>query len=358
MPYLIFEEQSYEFSELKRNDPGKHPAMTFCHRWLNGQGHFVLRTSGSTGPPKPISIDRMQMEASAEATIRVLGLHPGDKALVCLNTAYIGGMMMLVRGMVAGMDLLLAPPEGNPLAGLPPGWQPDFSAMVPLQLARALEQEASRRALGQMRALIVGGAPVGQALEERIQMLETPIYSTYGMTETVSHVALRRLNGPERSHSYRLMPEVEVGQDGRGCLRVRGAVTMGKWVQTNDLVRLMPGREAFEWFGRADQVVNTGGIKVPVAMVEEAVEQWMAQAGRQGRMVALGLPHDLLGEQVTLVWEGSEAPNWAQELLAGLHEHLPMYYAPKAVMALEPFPQTPTGKIDREAIRWQLIPNT
>lgn len=346
-------------------------ALEFVQRWLAGDERFLLTTSGSTGDPKPIFLSRKQMEASALATGAALGLAAGQQALVCLPTRYVAGRMMLVRGLVLGLPMRVVEPSSDPLAGLAPDWQPDFAAFVPLQmqtlLATALtapgdscfgeETERSfryRRLLEGMHAILLGGGPVSTSLHEQVRRISAPVYHTYGMTETSTHVALRRLNGPEAADAFVPLPGVELALDGRGCLAIRGAVTDGAWVQTNDLVELRPDH-SFVWLGRWDNVINSGGVKVHIEKVEALVEE--LQASRPdlswvGRRTAVaGLPDDRLGQAVTLVVEGPGlAAEQETEILSALRSALDRYEVPRRLAYLPQLPQTPTGKIDRAAM--------
>ncbi len=358
MPKFHYQGQTYDFSKLREKDLGIHPAFTFCHRWLNGQSNFLLRTSGSTGKPKLIELSRWQMEASIKNTARALNLDSKDKALVCINTSYIGGMMMLARSLMLEMEALLLPPESNPLAQVPSDFQPSFIAVVPLQLSRALNHARSREVLENSNSVIVGGAPVSDNLEEKLQLISTPIYSTYGMTETVSHVALRRLNGAKRSKNYCLLDNIEACVDEMGRLKLRGDVTRGRWLQTNDLAELSADHRSFQWKGRADQVINSGGVKVPVSEVESKANEWLKQKGLEWEAVIIGLPDTTLGEKITLVLcrhrdiEYSEVLNEkAESLIQHLKSELPPYHAPKHFLWIAELPLTPTQKVDRTQLK-------
>ena len=235
---------------LSEND---RATLQFAHEWLWGSQRFALQTSGSTGTPKPIYLARSQMEASARATGTALGLRPGQQALVCLPTRYVAGRMMLVRGFVLGLSMHVVEPTSDPFATLEVSVRPDFAAFIPLQMQALLDIALMapsdscysddtaaafryRRLLEGMQAILIGGGPVSESLHNNIQRLSAPVYHTYGMTETATHVALRRLNGPQRSDAFVPLPGVELALDDRGCLAIRGAVTADAWLQTNDMV--------------------------------------------------------------------------------------------------------------------------
>jgi O-succinylbenzoic acid--CoA ligase len=350
-------------------------ALDFCCRWLGGQAEFTLHTSGSTSAPKPITLRRVQMESSAWATARALDLRAGMSALVCMPVRYIAGQMMLARGLALGLAMTLVEPASDPLAGLPPDATFDFTAVVPLQLQTLLGGPAGyRERLNRMAAILVGGAPVSAALEQQTQALAAPVYHTYGMTETATHVALRRLNGPDASPWFHPLPGVEVATDDRGCLRLTGPMTLGRWLQTNDLVDLaiLPGQPSqapagsddgsrstvhtasFRWLGRWDNVINSGGVKVQVEAVEAAVGQaWQALGLAERRFFVAGLPDPRLGERVTLWVEGDPLPAEQQAALAAaMAQALHAYEVPRQVFYAPRFAETATGKIDR----WASLP--
>ncbi|MBW7886716.1 MAG: AMP-binding protein [Caldilineaceae bacterium] len=336
-------------------------ALEFSREWLGASDRFVVRTSGSTGEPKAIELSRRQMEASAVATGKALGLRAGMQALVCLPTRYIAGRMMLVRGFVLQLAMTLVDPAADPLAALPPSARFDFTAVVPMQLQTLLDGSARyRTVLDAMRAVLVGGAPVSAALERAVQRVQAPIYHTYGMTETATHVALRRLNGPAASETFTPLPGVELAQDARGCLAIRGPMSDGRWLQTNDLVELRDDG-TFVWCGRWDNVINSGGVKVHVEQVERAIERWLLEQSlpgqEPGRFFVAGLPDDRLGQRVSLIVEGAAWPKeMEQQLRAALAEQLDRYELPRRIIYVPDFVTTPTGKIDRSRTLERVTP--
>ncbi len=354
-------------------------ALAFTQAWLRGDDAFEVRTSGSTGDPKPILLARRQMEASARATGAALGLAPGQVALVALPAHYIAGRMMLVRGCVLDLDMLLVEPAGDPFAALAHDAVLDFAAFVPLQMQALLDvalvassdscfPEDTARAyryrhlLDGMRAILVGGAPIGAPLEAQLRQLAAPVYHTYGMTETATHVALRRVNGPSATGRFVPLPGVVLGVDDRGCLHVRGPMTADTVVQTNDLVDLHPDG-SFAWLGRWDNIINTGGVKVQVEQVEAAVARVAADQRELGlarrRFFVAGLAHERLGEEIVLLIEGAPLdPDQESQLLWALGQELPRYHAPRRLLYLPAFLETTTGKIDRRRTQSTLPPDT
>ncbi len=321
--------------------------LDFVRQWQNGVQEVGLRTSGSTGQPQLVMLRRAQLEASARRTGDFFDLGPGDRALVCLNCEYVGGLMMLVRGLERQMHLTVVEPHADPLAYMAADAEFDFAAFVPLQLRTVLEAGHAAR-LNKMRAILVGGASVDAALHRATQALTVPVWHTYGMTETASHVALRRLNGPEATDYYRVLPGIAAGQDARGCLTLRGDVTADKLIVTNDVVELLPQHHGFRWRGRADFVINSGGVKVQAEKVEQVLEVALAEVGAARACFVAGQPDSRLGEAVTAFVEGPALPAATEKkLLALLAERLEKYEHPRQVVYVPQFRMTATGKVDR-----------
>lgn len=342
--------------------------LDFSRAWLRGEDMFEVRTSGSTGAPKSIHLTRSQMIASARATGAALGLAPGMTALVCLPVRYIAGRMLLVRSFVLGLNLVIVEPASDPLADLPDNIVIDVASFVPLQMQTLLDIALVadsdscfpddttrafryRRRLDAMHAILVGGGPVSPALAAQICRIKTPVYHTYGMTETATHVALRRLNGGEASSAFVPLPDVEIGVDSRGCLHLRGPMTAGALIQTNDLVELQPDG-TFVWVGRWDNVINSGGVKVHVESVEASIEALVAEQPELGltrrRFFVAGLPDERLGQVVALIIEGAALDDDQQmQLRWALSQTLPRHHAPRQLLFLPHFVETPTKKIDR-----------
>ena len=321
--------------------------LDFVRQWLNGALEFGLQTSGSTGQPQRVSMQRRQLEASARRTGDYFDLGPGERMLVCLNCEFVGGLMMLVRGLERHMHLTIVEPQADPLALVPPDARFDFTSFVPLQLRAVLAAGHAPR-LNQMKGILVGGASVDKALEKQLQQLTVPVYLTYGMTETASHIALRRLNGPQATPHYRALPGIHLGQDARGCLTIRADVTNDQLITTNDRVQLLD-EHTFEWLGRADFVINSGGVKVQAEKVELLLEVAQAELGLPHRRAFVAArPDERLGEQVTAYLEGAPLPQeQEQQLLSLLRKRLSKYERPRQLIYVPEFHTTASGKLDR-----------
>ena len=344
--------------------PYEEEALNFCRAWQSDQTEFVLQTSGSTGTPKPITLTRAQLRASAHLTGQALGLQAGDAALVCLNVRYVAGVMMLVRGLELVLPMTVIEPSGNPLAIFDPGkTRFAFTAFVPLQLQTILEQTADKLPiLNGMKAILVGGAATSPALERALQRIEAPVFATYGMTETVSHIALRRLNGAERQDWFTALDGVDLGTDGRGCLHITSAATNFVRVQTNDVVEFInppaagpptvgppaAGPARFRLLGRADRIINSGGVKVQPEQIEPLIEDQLATAGVMGRLFVAGLPDERLGQRIVVFLENFAVhPDQWASVQEAVRQRVGPYAVPKEAITVAEFIETPTGKIDR-----------
>lgn len=342
-----------ESNVLSAASAQEEAVLAFAQQWLKGEKGFRVQTSGSTGAPKLIHVSRERMHASAQLTLHALGLKSGEPALLCMNANFIGGKMMVVRAITGGLPLRVVEPAANPLLQLSAFEQPLFVALVPLQLQAILKDEKSLAMLNRMKAVIIGGAAVAPALESALQLVEAPLYSTYGMTETVSHIALRRLNGPQKQDYFQALPHIQLAVDSRGCLNIDGPVVEAA-IQTNDVVEML-GQGRFRWLGRADNVINSGGIKVQAEQVEAAAETILSRLGLSLRLLVGGREDERLGQQVVLLLEGAALPaDMEQQLLNGLSQQLPKYWAPRAILYRTKFVESENGKIRRNE-SWQNI---
>jgi O-succinylbenzoic acid--CoA ligase len=343
-------------AEVVEGDAYEHHVLRFCRRWLSGQAAFVLKTSGSTGEPKPVTLEREQMAASARLTARALGLQAGDRALVCLSADYIAGVMMLVRGLEIGMALTVVQPSSNPLTGFADDAAFDFAAFVPMQFQEILTATPEKRAiLNRMKTILVGGAPLSEALAAQVRTLEAPVFHSYGMTETVSHVALRRLNGPSASEDFTPLEGVELGVDADGCLTIKSVLTRNQVLRTRDLVELKADG-SFRWLGRLDNVINSGGVKIQAEQVEAALARvfrgFMEGRLAHRRFFVGPLPDPRFGEAVVAMIEGEPL---SAEMQADIRRELMKtqllrrYEIPRFFCFSPRLWETPTGKVDRRA---------
>lgn len=347
--WLKTHESVLTFDDLRRGIiPGgstvqETNAISFCCEWLNGKEIFEFNTSGSTGRPKKVVFQRKQLEASARQTEKALRLLPGYTALICLDTQFIAGAMMVVRCLVTGMNMIVRTPSSNPLAGV--ATHIDFAAFVPSQLVTIVEQGTNQ--LNKLRVVIIGGAPLQEEFIERLQDCSPAFYATYGMTETLTHIALQRLNGHDRQDAFHLLPDVQASTDERGCLVVQAPHLGAQPIITNDMVTIVD-KTKLRWLGRFDRVINSGGVKVHAEKVEKAAEHVFRELKIQKRFFVSGFPDEVLGERVVLVVESNPfKPEAEDSLRNAFNRYLGKFELPKSFVYVLPFAETSTQKIDR-----------
>lgn len=348
-PYPI---ESIQQGDFIAEDEAMATAWGFAQSWLAGAGKFTLPTSGSTGTPKQITISRAQMQASARATAQALPLADCQNALLAIHAGYIGGKMMLVRALEYQLALTGIPPVGNPLAHLVgKGKLPffDFMALVPAQLYNIAHETPDLLAyLNGCKAIILGGGYVSARIVEITQQIQAPIYHTYGMTETVSHIALRRLNGAGKVDYFQALEGIKLTVDAQNCLQICGEVTQNEWVKTNDIVELIT-ENRFIWQGRADNILNTGGIKVQIEVLETKIQSLLTELGLSCALAIVGLQDEKWQERIVLFLETPALPAQTEEKLwTLLRTTLYSHEVPKQITYQSSFPRTETGKIKRE----------
>lgn len=290
------------------------------------------------------------MQASAEFTCQVLQLQKGMHALIGVNINYIAGKMMLVRCLQQGMQMTIVKPTGNPLLENQVELPIHFTAMVPLQVENVVGHPESFQTFKQIEHVIIGGAAINEILQEKLKNLSNNIYATYGMTETVSHIALRKLNGSDRQEYFKAFPEVKIGQDERGCLTIESVLSNHVKLITNDMVELISENQ-FRWLGRADLVVNSGGVKIQIEVLEENIRQILVNEGLTINFIVSSQPDERLGEKLVVVIEGLWDSGKLFNILAA---NLPAYQVPKKIISLPKFATTESGKVDRHTIKNQI----
>lgn len=322
------------YSFIKEGDPYEQAIGSFVLDWFDAKPYLEVSTSGTTGTPKLIQVQKSAMVQSALATGAYFDLSPGNKALHCLPTQYIAGKMMLVRSFILGLDLDLVAPNSIPLAKNTTTYH--FVAMVPLQVQNSIDS------LGKVKKLIVGGTKMNHELESLVAKLPTQVFETYGMTETVSHIAAKRVGDT----SFSVLPNVTISQDHRGCLVIDAPLVSSEVLITNDLVEIINEKE-FILLGRADNIINSGGIK----LIPEQIEATLSSKIKERFFVA-GIPDATLGEKLILVIEGE-----AREIPIDVFETLSTYEKPKDFLFVPQFLETESGKIKRKEIIAQIPHN-
>lgn len=320
------------------NVDGFGSILAFLRQWDSPDEYVQIKTSGSTGSPKIINARKEFMVRSAIRTCHFFKLVKSSVALLCLPATYIAGQMMIVRAIVSGFDLLVDSPKGNPAERLQ--CKVDFSAMVPNQVITCLQKPQS---LNNIRSLIIGGGKVGEQLSALLKSVETNCYETFGMTETLSHIAVRKVS-PIEDQCFTTLDGISVKKSEQGTLVVDYPDLEISGMCTNDIVEVL-NSNVFRWCGRADFVINSGGIKIS----PEDVERDIARLFPEMRFCISSRPDAKLGNKLVLVAEN--LPMQQIPLLDFLKANMRPYYAPKEIFLIDTLPTNAHGKLDRRAVQ-------
>lgn len=294
----------------------------FLFEWLNNESFVFVQTSGSTGKPKKIVLQKTAMMASAKATGSFFNLQPKSTALLCLSADYIAGKMMLVRALTLGLHLDVVEPNSNPLANK----KYDFVAMVPMQVANSLEQ------LHLVETLLIGGTKVSYQLAESILKTNCKAFESYGMTETISHIAIKQIG----AKPFTILPNVSISVDERNCLVIEALELSPNKISTNDIVEIL-NETQFILKGRIDNVINSGGVKIFPEEVEEKLAKYISTP-----FFVASLSDEKFGEKVILVLEGNTF-----EIENVIFSELSKFQIPKEIVFIDKFVETETNKINR-----------
>ena len=308
----------------------------FLTEWNNDSDSMLVHTSGSTGAPKPLMVEKRRMEASARITCSFLGLKAGDTALLCMPLDYIAGKMVVVRSLVCHLHLIAVQPSGHPLKGLDSA--PVFAAMVPMQVYNSMNNPAECRLLKQIRHLIIGGGAVDDTMAAALRNFPHAVWSTYGMTETLSHVALRRLSGIDASLWYTPFDTVDIALNEDGCLVIDAPAVCDGLLTTNDRAELSADGRRFRILGRRDNVIDTGGIKLQAEEIERVLRPFMDVP-----FLITKRRDAKFGEIVVLLVQAADADAYKTVCAKAL----PKYWQPRIHLSVDRIPMTETGKPQR-----------
>ncbi len=336
--------------------PWEQSIYRFLNEWHDAGEYVRVQTSGSTGVPKTLHVSKQMMRVSARKTLQYFDLKANDKMLLCLSADYIAGKMMLVRAIEGGLQLWAVEPDGvpfkakapsafpslpeggdgeaNPSVGLGGGFH--FASIVPLQAFEMLKLNIS---FNHVRNILIGGGAIPPPLEEVLQDCQSYVFESYGMTETVSHIALRRVNGAERQTAFSPLPGVSVRTDERGCLVIDCRDLLAQPLVTNDRAEIFPDG-SFRILGRADNVINSGGIKIHPEELERKITGFFTSP-----FAVSAVADEKLGEKLVLAAEENISP----EKLREINSLLRPYEKLREVFIL-PLPLTATQKINRKQI--------
>lgn len=317
--------------------------MKFIQDWGAGKQIFNFQTSGSTGRPKEISITRTQITSSVLATKKALSLDQNDQVLICLNPEYIATTMMVARCLILDLDIHIIKPSADPFKLINDEIVINFASFVPLQIEAILNNKNANK-LEKIRNILIGGAPLSADLINQLSALNTNIYQSYGMTETVSHIALMNLKTDD---FFNTIEGIEVQTDNRQCLAIKGTVTNNIWVQTNDVVELINPTK-FRWLGRADNIINSGGVKIFPETLEALVFDLLKQYNFQNSFFFYGQKNEKFGEVIGLIFE-KDKPNKTilDTLNNSIIKRFSKYHIPKTITTINAFSRTESGKIKR-----------
>ena len=343
----------------------------FFSEWNNDSDRVLVHTSGSTGKPKPMMVEKKRMLNSARITCDFLGLKPGDSALLCMSLDYIAGKMVVVRSIERHLHLISVSPSGHPLKDI--NEEITFAAMVPMQVYNTLQVPEERERLTHIRHLIIGGGAIDASLEKELQALpgNIAIWSTYGMTETLSHIALRRINGAEASEWYQPFDSVKISQTEEGCLVIDAPLVCAETLVTNDIVEIesyiynkvekhdkvekheVMEKLRFRIKGRKDNVICSGGIKIQIEEVEALLKPYLEKPFMLAKK-----KDEKFGEIAVLLTEDEDLKKveaTIRRLLSGKSDDSNKsseskshkYWIPREFRYVEHLPLTETGKPKR-----------
>ena len=332
----------------------------FFSEWNNDSDRVLVHTSGSTGKPKPMMVEKKRMLNSARITCDFLGLKPGDSALLCMSLDYIAGKMVVVRSIERHLHLISVSPSGHPLKDIDlkdVNGEITFAAMVPMQVYNTLQVPEERERLTHIRHLIIGGGAIDASLEKELQALpgNIAIWSTYGMTETLSHIALRRINGAEASEWYQPFDSVKISQTEEGCLVIDAPLVCAETLVTNDIVEIesyiynkvekneVVEKLRFRIKGRKDNVICSGGIKIQIEEVEALLKPYLEKP-----FMLVKKKDEKFGEIAVLLTEDEDLKKVEATIRRLLSDH--KYWIPREFLHVDHLPLTETGKPKRSIL--------
>lgn len=315
--------------------------LEFVVEWSNRKEWVEARTSGSTGRPKNFKIKKEQILASAKRTLSFLDLKKDDSALLCIPNRFIGGKMMIARSIIGELNLYIADNEAIPT--IPAGVHLDFAAVVPYQMHAIVQDAEATEKWKKVKKIIIGGGQVDPRLEAELKTWPNQIYESFGMTETISHIALRRISGENKKVPFIALEGITLSKDERDCLVIHSELLPENPLITNDIVEL-ESETSFRWMGRADNLINSGGVKIIPETIEKLIKPFM-----NTKFFFAGVPDEKLGEKLVLVVEGQPMSEGDEaELLNDIKTDLHKYEIPKEIVYLDAFVETENGKINRK----------
>ena len=315
----------------------------FICDWFNPSITSIkIFTSGSTGAPKQIEHSKRAMLNSSRLTCNAFQLKQNDFALLCLPVNKIAGIMMLVRSIYARLNLYCLPPSANPLKDLTGEINIDFAAFTPMQLFGITENKNDFEKAARIKKILLGGENVSTTLQQAISNLPNDVYMSFGMTETISHIALKKLNGNNADLHFEVLPEINISANEENCLVIEAPVLGQPRLVTNDVVKIFSPKE-FDWLGRIDNVINSGGIKIQAEELEKKLHPHITIPFFVGAVADART-----GEQVILAIESENITDKEKEKLQEAFLQFDKTHRPKSILLFEKFARTENGKIKRK----------
>jgi O-succinylbenzoic acid--CoA ligase len=317
----------------------------FCRQWKLGKKEFLFHTSGSTGKPKPIYLSRLAMIESANMTRDWLNLQEGDNILLCLPIEYIAGAMMLVRALVLKLNIVLVEPSQNPLDGITKPINIHLASFVTTQWSTILQSNANLFTFfSEVKGILIGGSELTSSVELLTKEIQLPIFQTYGMTETSSHIAFRLISSEDTI--YQCLKGVQIKLNDQCCLCIYSPSTLNQWIETNDVAELIHENQ-FSILGRKDFVINSGGRKIHPELIEKSCQLFFAKHSIFCKIFTYGLQDDFYGQKIVLFIETKDEFDFELQLIDYLKLNLESWEVPKQFIVFPEFLYTKSGKIDR-----------
>lgn len=319
---------------------------SFLANWTDETEEIYLKTSGSTGEPKKIPVKKSSLLFSARQTKDYFDFQKEEKWLLCLPTAFIGGQMILVRAILSGAEVWAVEPKID-FTDLKGNF--DFASMIPMQVDNFLENTSGLS----VKNILIGGTSIPVSLEKKLANANTShFYASYGMTETISHIALRKLNGTDSSEYYTGFKNILLGSDERGCLTIYHKNYSENVLITNDLVEF-DSHQRFRVLGRVDFIINSGGLKIIPEEIERKISEVITQ-----RILLIGIDDEQTGEKPILLIEGEKLDLVTLSVLQNyLADILEKNKRPKEIVFISNFIETENGKLDRRKTKEAYLKN-
>ena len=340
---LVFNPHNANYPEPKNSF--QREVFAFCQQWKLGKNEFLFHTSGSTGKPKPIYLSRLNMIESVNMTKNWLDLKESDNVLLCLPIEYIAGAMMLVRALVLKLNIVMIEPSQNPLEGITKPVNIHLASFVTTQWSTILQSNQDLFSVfSEVKGILIGGSELTSSLELLTRDIHLPIFQTYGMTETSSHIAFRSIGA--QFDFYQCLPPVKVKVNQESCLCINSPSTLNQWIETNDIAELLNDNQ-FRIVGRKDFIINSGGRKINSELIEKFCQTFFKLNFCDFNSFACGLEDDFYGQKLVLFIESKDEFDFKIQLVDYLKLNLKPWEVPKQIIVLPEFLYTKSGKIDR-----------